>query len=271
MSPARRRRPGGQWTLTVALDDQVPEDLRDRLIERAVAAANGPAGEVIRRSRHARTLKIVPQAHGERLEAYVKVLDPPQGLERITRLLGGESGARLAHITRELIGAGFRAPEVLLYGRHRASGREFVVTNRVEGKGPLRTLASLGNSVRHKRAVLRALGQAVARLHRAGFVHGDLTPFNILFTCDETPRFTFIDNERTRRNVMFGLKRRQLRNLVQLGRFDLPGITRADRVRVYRAYEYAMTGRNRRRALRLMAAMLNRRLERDRLTGAQSQ
>jgi hypothetical protein len=260
-----RNRPDAQWSLTIALDDEVSPELRDQLIERAVAAANGPAAESIRRSRHASTYRIAPQAHGERLDAYVKVLDPPRGFERITRLLGGYSGARLAHITRELAGAGLDAPAVLLYGRHRATGREIIVTHRADGEGPLRTLALLAGSIRQKRAILRGLGRAIARLHRAGFVHGDLTPFNILFIRGEPPRFTFLDNERTRRNVMFALKRQQLRNLVQLGRFDLPGITRADRIRVYRAYEHALTGQKRRRSVRRAATMLNRRLARDRL------
>lgn len=272
MNPlAWRRRTGRQWILTDLLDEEMPADLRDRLIEQAVAAAEGPSGELVRRSRRARTLKIAPQAHGERIEVFVRVLEPPIGLERIARMVGGLSGARLAHITRELAGAGLGAPAVLLYGRDRSSGREFIVTDRAEGEGPLRALTSLSGSPKRKREVLRELGRTIARLHRAGFVHGDLTPFNILFHCGESPGFAFIDNERTQRNVMFGLKRRQLRNLVQLGRFDLPGITRADRVRVYRAYEYVMTGRNRRRTIRRMATMLNRRIERDRMADAPPQ
>ncbi|HJU27682.1 MAG TPA: lipopolysaccharide kinase InaA family protein [Candidatus Binataceae bacterium] len=265
MNVSRRKRAGRRWVLTVGIDEESPLELRDQLIERAVGAADGSASELIRRSRHASTYKIYAQAGGERLEAFAKVIDPPSGFERITRLFRGDYGARLAHITREFVGAGLEAPAVLLYGRDRATGRELIVTHRAEGQGPLRTLVLVRGSLRHKREILRGLGRAIARLHRAGFVHGDLTPFNILFTRSESPRFTFIDNERTRRNVMFGLKRQQLRNLIQLGRFDLPGLTRADRVRVYRAYEVAMTGHNRRRSVRRAAAMLNRRLARDRL------
>jgi hypothetical protein len=264
MDASGGKRAGGRWRLTVALGDEVSPELRDQLVERAIEAANGPAGGSIRRSRHAATFNIQPQAQTERLDAFVKVIDAPRGFERIKRLLRGNAGVRVARITRELAGAGLEAPAVLLYGADRASGREIIVTHRAGGDGPLRTLGLLAGSIAHKRAILRALGREVARLHRAGFVHGDLTPFNVLFVCGEPPGFTFLDHERTRRNLMFALKRRQLRNLVQLGRFDLPGITRADRMRFYRAYEFALTGRNRRRSVRRAAAMLNRRLARDR-------
>jgi hypothetical protein len=116
----------------------------------------------------------------------------------------------------------------------------------------------------HKRALLHALGEEVARLHRAGFVHGDLTPYNVVVERVEPPRFVFIDHERTRRTPSVGRMRYRLRNLVQLGRLEFPGLTRADRVRVLRAYADAFVVRNPRRLKRRAASMLARRLERDR-------
>ena len=91
-----------------------------------------------------------------------------------------------------------------------------------------------------KRALLRALGGEIARLHRAGFIHGDLTPHNIFVGGGVRPRFIFIDHDRTRRAAALGRRRRQLRNLVQLGRFDLEGVTRTDRLRVFRAWADAL-------------------------------
>jgi hypothetical protein len=260
---AAGKRAGGRWRLTLALGEEVSPELRDQLVEQAIAAVNGSGGESVRRSRHASTFNIAPRARAERLDAFVKVIDAPRGFERIKRLLRGNAGARVARITRELAGAGLEAPAILLHGADRASRREIIVTHRADGHGPLKTLSLLAGSTAHKRMILRALGREVARLHRGGFVHGDLTPFNILFRCGEPPGFTFLDHERTRRNLMLALKRRQMRNLVQLGRFALPGITRADRMRFYRAYEFALTGQNRRRSVRRAAAMLNRRLARD--------
>jgi len=61
-------------------------------------------------------------------------------------------------------------------------------------------------------------------------VHGDLVPPNV-FVRDG--RFVFLDNDRTsRRPLAFGARR----NLVQLGRLVLPGITLTDRARVLAAY-----------------------------------
>jgi hypothetical protein len=80
--------------------------------------------------------------------------------------------------------------------------------------------------------LLRRLGAEIARLHGAGFVHGDLVPPNLRVTGE---RFVFLDNDRTRRSrLLVHLAGR--RNLVQLGRFVVPGLTLADRARVLAAY-----------------------------------
>ena len=66
-------------------------------------------------------------------------------------------------------------------GTHAASGRTMLASLRADGD----SLADIieptpdGQSRARKRALLRALGSEVARLHRAGFIHGDLTPYNI--------------------------------------------------------------------------------------------
>jgi hypothetical protein len=138
-----------------------------------------------------------------------------------------------------------------------------VVTARAAGDGPIIALRGLDGSIPAKRTVLRALGAEIARLHLAGFIHGDLTPFNIRIMVDVVPSFTFIDNDRTLRNVVIARARRRRRNLVQLGRFALPGITRTDRMRVFRAYEAVLYGYHSRLFERKVAAMLRRRMESD--------
>ncbi len=121
-----------------------------------------------------------------------------------------------------------------------------------------------GEGLPHKRAMLRSLGEEIARLHRSGFVHGHLTPYIVIVEGGEPPRFVFIDNERTRRATI-GRMRSRLPNLVQLGRFEPPGLTRADHVRVLRAYEDALVAHHPRRLMRRAASMLARRLERGRV------
>jgi hypothetical protein len=100
-----------------------------------------------------------------------------------------------------------------------------------------------------KRDLLRRLGIEVARLHAAGFVHGDLVPPNLRWR-DGT--FVFLDNDRTRRGWL-GARR----NLVQLGRFVVPGVTASDRARVLHAYARAR-GLDRRHRHRLGAWVMRK-------------
>ena len=55
--------------------------------------------------------------------------------------------------------------------------------------------------------------EAIATLHKAGFVHGDCLPGNICLS-DDNHAF-FIDNDRTSRSFPFIRKRQERRNLVQ--------------------------------------------------------
>src|SRR5207253_4913307 len=82
------------------------------------------------------------------------------------------------------------------------------------------------------RALLGRLGAEVARLHRAGFVHGDLVRPTVRLVGEH---FVFLDNDRTRRSRLL-VRLAGRRNLVQLGRFVVPGLTVSDRARVLAAY-----------------------------------
>jgi hypothetical protein len=250
------------WLLYLA-DGGLTHQLRETAIARALEAARGKLGAPKRRSRHAGTWQIRIGPRPE-LDIFIKVLDAPRWLGTIKRIARGGPVVHVARITQALNDAGFLVPPILAYGRERASGREIMLALRAEGDGPLRTLVALrAGPVDRKRAVLHALGAEIARLHRCGFVHGDLTPFNIFFVRAEPPRFVLIDHERTRRAFRIGRRRRMLRNLVQLGRFDLPGIGTTDRMRVIAGYT-AMLQRSERRAIARRAnAMLRRRIRRD--------
>lgn len=250
------------WRLQIA-DARLTPGLREAAIAGALEAGRGALGAPKRRSRHASTwhLRI---AAGVELEIFIKVLDAPRGLDALKGMVRGGRVDHVARITQALNDSGFAAPPLLAYGRELASGREIMVTPQAEADGPLRALKALrAYPVDRKRAVLRALGAEIARLHRCGFVHGDLTPFNILFVRAEPPRFVLIDHERTRKAGLIAPRRQMLRNLVQLGRFDLPRITTTDRMRVVAGYT-AMLERDARRALtRRLNAMFARRIWRD--------
>jgi hypothetical protein len=175
--------------------------------------------EAGRRSRHARTQRV--ELDGR--VVYVKAYPTPDG-QRAWRAF------RLGEALRR---SGLGAPEVLLVGRRGGAG--VLVTQDVGGRSLVEAVAEAGAAGQPNAAkwgLLRALGAEIGRLHRLGFVHGDLVPSNV----QAGPRgFVFLDNDRTRRSrVLVWWHGR--RNLVQLGRFVVPGISVSDprRTRVAR-------------------------------------
>jgi hypothetical protein len=142
-----------------------------------------------------------------------------------------------------LAAAGFAVPPVVL-AVWRADAA-VVVTRDVGGVAVGDGVAAC-TTLAAKRALLRHLGAEVARLHAAGFVHGDLVPPNLHVAGG---RLLWLDHDRTRRGRWL-VAAAGRRNLVQLGRFVVPGVTLADRARVLAAYA-AGRGFSRRRRHRL--------------------
>ena len=92
-------------------------------------------------------------------------------------------------------------------------------------------------ALRRKRKHLKQLALEIRRLHQYGFVHGDLVPANILVQADGSGvEFFYMDNDRTRRYPVWLPHHLWKRNLVQLNRFVLPGISLQDRMRFLRFY-----------------------------------
>lgn len=262
MSLARDQVEHNGWRLTLALPAEV-QGIGDKLVGFVIAAANGRVVEPMRRSRHAITFQTQFAAGASvPMNLFVKVIEQPRRMKRLKRMFRGSLTLHVVRVTAQLAAAGLSAPPVWIHGNDGASGRELLVTPRAEGSGPLRTVAATAGAVLTKRAILRALGAEVARLHRGGFVHGDLTPFNVFIVQGEPPRFVLLDHERTRRTFFIGRTRRQFRNLVQLGRFKLPGLSRTDRLRTMLAYAATMK-RDPRALTRRINVMLERRIRRD--------
>jgi hypothetical protein len=172
------------------------------------------AAAAARTSRHARLVRL-PTAAGT---VFVKTWAPP----------GGWRARRAFRMGEALRRAGFAAPETLAAAWR--AGEGLLVTRDVGGEDLLAAVAARRGAA--KRTLLRALGATVGRLHAAGFVHGDLVPSNLRVAGD---RLVFLDNDRTRRS-RFLVAVVGRRNLVQLGRFVVPGVTLADRARVLDAY-----------------------------------
>lgn len=254
------------WRLVCPADaDSFSRDLRDKLIGAGIAAAAGTGGLPNRRSRHAATYQV--RALGEQgraaLNAFVKIYDGPSGLGALKRFLRGSRAAHAARVSAALRAMGFGVPRLILWGEESASGRTMLATECAEGTSLAGYLGER-TEVERKGEVLHALGAEIARLHRAGYIHGDLTPYNVFLASLLPPRFVFIDHDRTRRAFLFGRRRRQLRNLVQLLRFDLPRLTSADRMQIFRAWAEGLDLRRPKPVMRRGFDMLELRVARDR-------
>jgi hypothetical protein len=234
----------------------------ERVVD-VVVRATGPEGLYYRSLYAATYLVRIDAAGAKPLELFVKIYDPPRGIAALKRIVRGGRAANVLRMIAMLQRRGFGTPQAVLKGSHAASGRTMLVTLRAEGVPLPQVLQCKEDATVRRHELIRALGAEVARLHQCGFVHGDLTPDNIFVAQQKPPRFIFLDHDRTRIAFPAGRRYRQLRNLVQLGRFGLPGISNLDRLGFFNAYAHGL-GRVRKRAmLRRIAAMLARRRRKD--------
>ncbi len=255
---------GGWRFVWLDYDARFSEEMRERFIDNAFAAIDGTLSRRIRRSRHAETwLQPIPGGPS----VYYKLLDPVRGLNGLWRSYRHSRAAHVAVISKRLRDDGFDPAQVLLIGAEEsvANGREIVATERIDGMALPRHLRVTREHLGRKRAILHALGAEIARLHRAGYIHGDLTPYNIFVTAFDPPRFSFIDHERTRHTWRARFERPRLRNLVQLGHFNMPGLSLTDRMRVWRGYRAATPAMRPSPTLRRLVSMIEIRLARDRI------
>jgi serine/threonine protein kinase len=258
------------WTFLIPENERESSPAPPELIAEVVAALEEKRGAPFRRSRHATTWKVpLVSSNGGAANIFVKRLDAARGL--IGRAKAKSRAARGAHtlgITIELRARKFGVPTVLLIGAHRATGHEVIVTREAPGFMLTRWMKPAHRiELATRRRILHRLGAEIARLHLSGYIHGDLTPYNIFATGEDPVAITFIDLEGTRRTsaVALNLERNRMRNLVQLGHFDLPGVSRTDKLRVFSSYAHAMnfSRRARRQALVRLMKMIARRRIRD--------
>jgi serine/threonine protein kinase len=261
-SGQHRESAGGSWHIEPIGDWlAAPPGRLAEIIREVSQTIEGGAGGLYYRSLYAVTYRVQIPGAGQALELFVKIYDAPRGFLALKERVRGGRASNVLRMTRALQRRGFSSPRVVLKGTHAASGRTMLASERADGESLAEIIGPTpdGRSRTRKRAFLRALGSEVARLHRAGFIHGDLTPYNIFVIQGEPPRFIFLDHDRTRRGFPAGRRYRQLRNLVQLGRFDLPGLSNTDRLRVFHAYAAGFDPVSYRATLRQVARMLARR------------
>lgn len=243
---------------------------REQLADEIVAAVEGQRGAPFRRSRHATTWKVrVGEAGGETTYVFVKQLDAARGVvARAKAILRRKRSEHVLRIAGDLRSRNLGAPEVLLIGMQRDSGDEVIVTSPAPGSMLTRWMNPVHHTeVKLRRRMLHTVGTEIARLHLHGYIHGDLTPYNIFATDGHPAAITFIDHEATKKRsrVSINLARNRMRNLVQLGHFDIPGVSRTDKFRVFASYAAAagLSERATRQTLVRVLKMIERRRKRD--------
>lgn len=149
-------------------------------VERWLAGAPGaPAPRVLHENPRRRLAALSSVEAGELLVKQFRVGSGRHPLrERVKARLGWSPARREERALRALAAAGVPVPEPL--GRAELPDGDALLVLRYLPGVPLGT--ALAAPPQERRALLDALGAAVAALHRAGFVHGDLHAGNVLAT-----------------------------------------------------------------------------------------
>jgi hypothetical protein len=197
--------------------------------------------------RHPQTLRLEPRVGNTAAPLFLKLFHAPSGFDAAKDYCRSSKAFRFLRQSVALAAAGFSVPTTLAAGEERRGHRlmrAFVVTRAVAGEAAPLYLrhrygeGSPGLPLAEKRLALATLGRRIRRLHDAGFVHGDLVPSNIFIARAPGGGWDFylMDNDRTRRYPPWWARSLGKRNLVQLNRFPLPGISLQDRMRFFRGY-----------------------------------
>ena len=229
--------------------------------------------ELTRWSDHPQTIRFRYPAGEAGTEYYLKVYHRPSFPGLFKDLFRDSKAFRALKQGESLSEMGFHAPLALAAGEERTSRlleRAFLLTVGIQGISLplfLRELCPLlpgRASVQKKRAYLKQLALEIRRMHEEGFVHGDLIPSNILVHVEgERIAFYTIDHDRTRRYPFWCPQRLWKRNLVQLNRFVLDGISLQDRMRFLKFYLNSRSWGKKERRFLLWLEMKTRKRRRE--------
>jgi hypothetical protein len=197
-------------------------------------------------ARHPSTRRLQEPDRGSGAGLYLKIYYRWDFLGSVKDLLRDSKAFRALKQGLALRERGFQTPLVVAAGEERQLGllqRAFLLSAPVAGL-PLNQFLSArlagrlsDEALRRKRRDIDQLAREIRRMHALGFVHGDLVPSNIFLRGDdEQLEFCYLDNDRTRRYPPWLAQRLWKRNLIQLNRFVLAGISLQDRLRFLRAY-----------------------------------
>jgi serine/threonine protein kinase len=236
LSPEYYKYRDGEWKLWV-LREKWSAELWQTILE--VITERSP-------SKHPQTVEVHWPRDPSAATFYLKIFHGSFGMRALKDIFRQSKAVRSMHQAVALRRFNFNVPLPLAAGEMREHGllrKAFVLTLRVNGLSlPVllkeHSLAVNNLTLLEKRRGLKQLATEVRRLHELGFVHGDLLPTNIFVSQAEgkESRFFFMDNDRTRHYPKWMPHALWRRNLVQLNRIPLPGVTLQDRVRFLSHY-----------------------------------
>ena len=172
-------------------------------------------------------------------ESYFKEFIPKSTLEVFKSKFRGtrcQIWAQQAEVARDL---GFDVPEVLDTGVLN-NKNHYLITSAGPTDSTQDYLKKTGqHDEANRQRWIKNFGAFVGRMHKAGIVHGDMRPGNILMEPTTEGRFVMIDIERNslHKLVPMGLVKK---NLVQLAKkLTFKEFTAKDRVNFFRSYNEA--------------------------------
>ena len=197
-------------------------------------------------------------------ELYFKEFLPRNRMENIKAMVRGsrsERWVKQANIARK---EGFEVPEVVASGTFANKNGYLVTASGPKKEVPdflLRNDPTIDETQRQK--WIASFARYIGKMHKAGIVHGDLRPGNILMEPTEEGRFVMIDIERNSYHKKIPMKLVK-KNLVQLAKkLSFREFTAKDRITFFNTYNEAYGRFNRQEQKALAYDVINLVKEQD--------